>query len=208
MADSVHMTDCGLPGIKQIPYAMHACHFYPDRQSLVEALVPYFLAGLRSNERCIWIAADPLPADQALRELEAAAGGEVREALARDALRIIDSNRWYTETGGFKGDQVVARWLEEEQRALAEGYAGLRVTGNTSFLQAQDWEMFMEYERTVSSGLYGRRIVALCSYSLQQCNAHKATQVMHSHGCTFDRPDANWQVVAAREPDLRRPREP
>jgi hypothetical protein len=74
-AELPHLTDCGLPGISRIPYGLHACHFYPDRQRLVEALVPYFLAGLRNNERCLWVAAPPLDAADARRALEAAAGG-------------------------------------------------------------------------------------------------------------------------------------
>jgi hypothetical protein len=34
----------------------------------------------------------------------------------------------------LKGLDVIQFWLEEEERALAEGYNGLRITGNTSFL--------------------------------------------------------------------------
>lgn len=47
------LTDCGLPGIGEIPYGLHMCHFYETRDQLAAALVPYFAAGLRSGERCI-----------------------------------------------------------------------------------------------------------------------------------------------------------
>ena len=42
----------GHPHVSELPH-------YPDRERLVEALVPYFIAGLRNNERCLWVAAPP-----------------------------------------------------------------------------------------------------------------------------------------------------
>ena len=191
-AELPHLTDCGLPGISRIPYGLHACHFYPDRQRLVEALVPYFLAGLRNNERCLWIAAPPLPALEARQALEAAVGG----ALDSHAIRILDFDEWYASASGLNGLDIVRHWLEEEEKALAAGYSGLRITGNTSFLQPGDWATFMEYERAVSEGFAGRRIVALCSYPLASRSPQEVGEVMHTHECTFDRPDATWQVVA------------
>ena len=197
LAELPHLTDCGLPGISRIPYGLHACHFYPDRQRLVEALVPYFLAGLRNNERCLWVAAPPLDADDARRALEAAAGvGLIAEVIGSGGLRIFDFDEWYASASGLNGLDIVRHWLEEEEKALAAGYSGLRITGNTSFLQPGDWATFMEYERAVSEGFAGRRIVALCSYPLASRSPQEVGEVMHTHECTFDRPDATWQVVA------------
>jgi hypothetical protein len=48
----LHSTQCGLPGIDRVPFGMHACHFYRNRDDLIGALAPYFVAGLRANERC------------------------------------------------------------------------------------------------------------------------------------------------------------
>jgi two-component system, sensor histidine kinase PdtaS len=194
-AELPNLTDCGLPGIARIPYGLHACHFYPDRQRLVEALVPYFLAGLRNNERCLWVAAPPLPALEARQALEAAWDG-VGAAFDAGAIRILDFDEWYASAAGLNGLDVVQSWLDEEQKALAAGYNGLRLTGNTSFLQPGDWATFMEYERAVSEHFSGRRIVALCSYTLQGRSAREVGEVMHAHECVFDRPDATWQVVA------------
>ena len=193
MTAHAHLTDCGLPGIEQVPYGMHACHFYRDATELLDALVPYFRAGLRRNERCLWISAPPLPAKEAASAIQAAWEG-AHEALESGALRIFDFDQWYASAAHLKGLDVVKLWLEEEASALAAGYTGLRITGNTSFLRAQDWPTFMEYEHAVTARFAGRRIVALCSYSLRDCSASQADQVMRAHMCTFERPDKTWQV--------------
>ena len=95
------------------------------------------------------------------------------------------------------GLDVVQFWLEEEERALADGYSGLRITGNVTFFEPDDWSTFMEYERAVSAGFNGRRIVALCSYSLPGCTTQQMREVMHAHDCACERPDAAWQGVTA-----------
>src|SRR2546429_7915979 len=74
MANLSHITRCGLPGIEWVPFGMHACHFYSSTDQLVAALVPYAVAGLRGNERCLWGNAPLLPARQAGPALRAAFG--------------------------------------------------------------------------------------------------------------------------------------
>lgn len=188
------LTECGLPGIGRIPYGVHMCNFYRTREELAAALVPFFAAGLRHRERCIWITAEPLRAGDAKREL-AAAGLEVARAIAAGDLIVRDYSDWYAEAGTLRGNEVVALWLEEERRALADGYTGLRITGNVTFLRPEEWELFMEYEALVQQAFHGRRIVTLCTYHLERCGAAEVLDVMRRHSCTLDRPDHGWQVL-------------
>jgi hypothetical protein len=189
-----NLTDCGLPGIRDIPYGVHMCHFYERREDLAAALVPFFLAGLRNRERCIWITAEPLRAADARRALRDA-GFDVDAALAAGALTIRDFSAWYAENENLKGNQVVELWLAEEQRALADGYRGLRITGNVTFLKPADWPVFMEYEALVNQAFQGRRIVTLCTYSSRDCGAAEMLDVVHRHNCALDRPDEGWQIL-------------
>jgi hypothetical protein len=188
------LTDCGLPGIREIPYGVHMCHFYAQREDLAAVLVPYFTAGLRRNERCIWITAEPLRAAQA-REALCLAGVDADAAVAAGALTIRDFSDWYSEAGSLRGNDVVDLWLGEERRALAVGYSGLRITGNVTFLQPEDWPLFMEYEALVNQALQGRRIVTLCTYRHGSCGAAEVLDVTQRHNCALDRPDEGWQIL-------------
>jgi hypothetical protein len=189
-----HLTDCGLPGIRHIPYGIHMCNFYKTREDLVAALVPFFAAGLRNNERCIWITARPLHALEAIAELEKAVP-DACAAIASGALVVRDYDDWYAEAGSLRGNQVVDLWLAEENRALAGGYAGLRITGNVTFLRSEEWELFMEYEELVNKAFQGRRIVTLCTYSLDTCGPAEVFDVVRRHMGALERPDEGWQVL-------------
>ena len=190
------ITQCGLPGINRIPFGMHVCHFYRDRDELIAALAPYFIAGLRGNERCLWITAPPLPASEAVQVLRAAWDG-VDNAIHAGALRIIDFDRWYVSAGRLKGSEVAQVWLEEEERALADGYTGLRITRNTGFLEPADWPSFTEYEQTLSGLFENRRILTLCSYALAGCTDQQMSDVMRAHHFRLEHRDADWQVSSA-----------
>ena len=189
-----HFTECGLPGVREIPYGVHMCNFYRSKEELAAALVPYFAAGLRAGERCIWITAEPLRAPEAKAAL-AAAGLDVAAAIGRKALVVRDYDDWYAEAGALTGNQVVDLWLAEEARALKAGCAGLRITGNVTFLRPGEWDLFMEYEALVDKAFRGRRIVTLCTYHLEHCGATEVMDVTRRHTCTLDRPDQGWQIV-------------
>lgn len=199
MSQHSHVTPCGLPGIGPVPVGLHSCHFYSNRQQLIDALVPYTLAGLQANERCLLIASPPLPAHELIRELRKAWDG-VEDALNTGALRVLDFERWYLTAAGLKSEDLVQIWLQEEATALADGYTGLRISGNISFLTPEQWPAFMAYEKSVSTNFSNRRIVALCSYVLEDCTEDQKAQVMRAHVCAFERHDQHWHVVATGMP--------
>ena len=191
---SSYLTDLGLPGIRSVPFGLHMCSFFRTQEELAASLVPYFAAGLRNNECCVWITAPPLSAAVARAKL-AETGVDVEAAVKRGALIVRDHADWYAQAGSLLGNQVVELWLGEEARALAEGYNGLRITGNTSFVGPDDWELFMEYESLVEHAFRGRRILTLCTYTLEGRGASEILDVTRRHSCTLDRPDTGWQIL-------------
>ena len=188
------LTQCGLPGVDQIPYGIHMCHFYRERADLVEALVPFFTAGLHHNERCIWITAAPLEAADAKLELQKA-GVDTDAAIRGGALTIQGYGDFYLKARSMKSREVAELWLAEEQCALEQGYSGLRITGNASFITPDTWPDFMDYEEAVHKAFHGRRIISLCSYHVRRCGPGEIYDVMRRHSCVLNQPDAGWEIV-------------
>lgn len=172
------------------------CHFYRERADLVAALVPFFIAGLRSQERCIWITAEPLDSAGARLELQKT-GLDVDAAIRSGALTIQDYSEFYLKAREMKSSQVAELWLAEEERALEEGYEGLRITGNASFLTPETWPDFMDYEEVVHRAFHGRRIISLCSYHARRVSPAERLEVVRRHSCAIDQPDEGWQVTGS-----------
>jgi signal transduction histidine kinase len=188
-------TPSGISVLGDLPPGSHVGQFYWDEHDLLETLVPYFVAGLRQFERCIWVCSPPLCAAEA----RSALASVVRDLADRERagqISIFDHSEWYLERGHLSPDEVIEGWLAAEREALAAGYRGLRINGNTFWLQPEQWDAFADYEARVHSAFRNREIVALCSYPLSKCESHQVVDVLHNHGASLVRSaGGDWGLV-------------
>jgi len=187
-----HISSLGIPGLGAAPYGLHMCHFFPTRHELIQGLVPYFEAGIDHNERCIWVTSSPLPAQDAL--IEISKSPKLMQAATSGQLRVFDAVEWYGEPETLDAEQVIKRWIEMEQIALAAGFQGLRITGNTSFVPRTSWNQLMEYERKLHARIKDRRIIAHCAYLREQCGSVEVLEVVRCHHGSLDRTDDHWDL--------------
>ncbi|HKE25199.1 MAG TPA: PAS domain-containing protein [Bryobacteraceae bacterium] len=183
-----------ISAIGDIPWGTHLCQFYQDKQDLIDILVPYFKAGLENNEFCMWVTAEPLRSAEGKAAL--AANVENLEAyIANGQLEIVDTE-WYTGGGEFESDRVLQSWVDRLEAARRRGFAGLRLTGNPSWLERPEWHGFMEYEAAVD-GIFGqRRMLAICTYSLSKCDALQIMDVISNHKFALVKRAGKWEVIA------------
>ncbi len=184
----------GILTIGEADWGTHFCLFYRTPQDLIEILSPYFKAGLENNEFCMWVTSRPLQVAEAKRAL-AAVVPDLDDRLARDQIEIIDYREWYTPTGKFNSDSVLQGWVEKEQQALRRGLAGLRLTGNTFWLEEADWKAFTEYEAAVDSVIMQYRMLALCTYSLDRCGASEVIDVVNNHQFALTKRGGHWERI-------------
>jgi signal transduction histidine kinase len=184
----------GIPVLGQLLPGAHVGQLYSNQRDLVETLVPYFAAGLAQHERCVWVTAEPLDADQARAALAAVVPDlEARERAGEILIRSHEE--WYLRAGVLGTAEVIQSWLDAEQQALADGYRGLRISGNTFWLGPEGWEAFSEYEASCHAAFRGRNIVALCSYPLAKCGPHAIVEVLRNHGPSLVRAPSGWELV-------------
>ena len=186
----------GLPRLLQL--GDHLCQFFATADELGEVLVPYFKEGLERNEACIWITSGAYDKERALSDMRSAANS-FDKRYAAGQLKILAHDEWYLANGRLKTDDLVAKWLHEKDTALAAGYAGLRLSGNVSFLENADWPEFMAYERAVTEAFRDQPVAALCSYSQDQCSADMAIEVMDCHTFTLRRRSGHWDVFGLHD---------
>jgi C4-dicarboxylate-specific signal transduction histidine kinase len=124
--------------------------------------------------------------------------------LAKGQLQIFDANRWHASANGLDKNSAVQFWLQEEQKALSNGYQGLRSAVNPHSLYVDDWDNLMEYEVAVSDAIRNRRILMLCTYDSQKCQATSVLEAVRTHQHALDRRDVNWEIDSLiREETLR-----
>ncbi len=188
------MRHTGIDVIGDVPWGTHFCQFYETNHDLIETLVPYFKAGLEANEFCMWVTSEPLRGRAARAALKAAVP-DLDGRIRRGQIEIIDYKKWYVRSGKFSAEEVLAGWADKLEAALAKGYDGLRLSGNTFWLEKADWEDFRKYEEAVDNIIGRRRMMAMCTYSLQKCGASEIIDVVANHEFALIKRQGRWEII-------------
>jgi PAS domain S-box-containing protein len=192
------LRDSGLPIVGEVAWGAHFCQFYQTREDLLDILVPYFRAGLENNEFCMWIASQPLHAAQAKTAL-AAVIPDLDQRMAAGQIEILDYQQWYVLDGTFDADRVLRGWVDKLEAALRRGFEGLRLTGNTFWLEDRLWKEFSGYEGAIDSVIGRYQMLALCTYSLDKCGAFQVMDVVRNHQFALIRQDQKWEVLQSMQ---------
>jgi signal transduction histidine kinase/ActR/RegA family two-component response regulator len=193
----VEVRHTGINTLGDVPWGTHFCQFYQDKQELIDILVPYFKAGLENNEFCMWVTSEPLRSAEAKAAL-AANVENLETYIANGQLEILD-NEWYTIGEKFESDRVLQSWIDRLEAATRRGCDGLRLTGNTFWLEKPQWHGFMEYEATVDAIFEQHRILAICTYSLSRCGALQIMDVISNHAFALVKRAGKWDVIQSAE---------
>ena len=160
----------------------------------MDTLVPYFKAGLETNEFCMWVTSQPLEVEEAKEALRGAFP-DLDVYLERGQIEFIPYNQWYVKEGVFDSNRVLDGWVEKLNQALANGYDGLRLTGHTFWLEKEDWNDFFDYEEEVDRVLGNYQMVALCTYFLDSFNAAEIIDVVVNHQFALITREGKWELI-------------
>ena len=188
------MRSAGIDVVGDIPWGTHFCLFYDTKADLLETLVCYCKAGLQSQEFCLWVVAPPVTREDALEALRQAVPSFDRY-LPDGGIEIVPARDWYLQDGTFDLNRVIAGWNEALRRASARGYVGVRVTGDTAWLERKHWKDFCEYEDALNESIANQRLAVLCTYPLAACGAQEILDVARTHEFAVTKRRGSWEVV-------------
>ncbi|MBI2091586.1 MAG: MEDS domain-containing protein [Deltaproteobacteria bacterium] len=186
------LRNSGISVIGDIEWGSHFCQFYKTKED------PYFKSGLDNNEFCMWVTSDPLNTDEARSELKKSVKN-LQGFTDKGQLEIIPYSEWYIQNGRFESRRVLNGWVDKLNKASAKGFEGLRLTGNTLWLEKKDWRDFTDYEEAVNSVIGKYRMIALCTYSLERCGASEIIDVVNNHQFAIIKRDREWEIIESSE---------
>jgi len=77
----------------------------------------------------------------------------------------------------------------------ARGYAGVRLTGDTSWVTKKDWIPFCELEDGINQVIGNQHLAVLCTYSLAACGAYEILDAVRTHQFALARREGKWVVI-------------
>ena len=188
----------GIGAVGDVPWGTHFFMFYETKEDLLDTLVPYFKAGLEAGELCLWAVSEPLTEEEARTAMRRAVP-EFDRHLADRSIEIVRGKQCYYSGGVLDLQRALGTWAEQTDSALTRGYAGLRISASTAWLERKDWQAFCDYENEVNHSINNWRMTALCTYPLAGSTAAEILDVTRTHQFAIARRNNGWEMVETSE---------
>ena len=170
-----------LPSIACMRPGDHYCGIYRTDEDHRALVLDFIRQGCARNEKMLYIV--NLQTAAQLRARLDVAKLDVDALLERRQLVILTAKEAYLQSGQFEPDQMIRLLCEETDKALAEGYAALRVTGEMTWALAGEpgSERLVEYESKLNDYFPGSECYALCQYDRRRFDADMLLDILHTH---------------------------
>jgi len=161
-------------------------------------LVPYFKAGLESQEFCVWVLSEPVTEAEAWNALRETIP-ELDEYRADGSIEIFHARESYLKHGIFDMERLTRAWNDKLNRALDRGYEGMRVSGDAAWLERKDWSSLCHYEKVLNDSVVDQNVTALCTYPLATSGAADVLEVISTHQFAVALRNGSWELIETRK---------
>ena len=174
---------------QRVGLGAHVCAMHEEPSSgVLGTLGRAFLVGLRSNERCVYIA-PPESATEVRRGLEGA-GIDVATAEAEGRLVFVTDRDAVLKDGvEFDPEFLVEAIKSLFGETLESGYTGLRLSADVPWIShdVPGEDRIMEFEAMADEivNTPGTPLLAICQYRLSELDPEDSLEILERHPLTL-----------------------
>jgi len=186
----------GIDVIGDVSWGTRICLFYRNVEELLDILVPYFKAGLKNNEACLWITSEPLnkeAAEKALRKTVL----NLDKYLDNGQMEISSYSNWFYKAGSLDLTRMLESWFRKLKISAERGYDGLRCTFGMNWLEKKNWQPFIQMGRL--NGDAASRNLTICSIELDRCGASEIIDAVSAHQFALINRGGKWDSIEKYE---------
>jgi PAS domain-containing protein len=172
---------CSVHRIPDLGPGDHLCCLYETEEEHRAVLTPFLRQGFERDEKVVYVI--DVHTAEAILDYLRKDGLDVESYLARGQLTILSRDDAYTREGVFDPEKMIALLRAEMERALAEGYTALRVTGEMTWALRglPGSERLIEYEARMNEFFPGSKCLAICQYDRRRFDPAILLDVLRTH---------------------------
>lgn len=184
--------------LDRVNWGTHFCFLYKTKQDLLDLLIPYFKLGLENNEFCIWITSKNLSTSEAEKALEEAIPNFIK---LQNHIIICPYDAWYvlknnvSKEKTFDLDEVLKSWVENLNKALIEGFEGIRITGDLDWIKKKDLEKFVRYEIQKNDIISDYKMKTICTYPINKFTKLEIVNIANSHQIVISKVNGIYKIL-------------
>src|SRR6056297_560942 len=147
----------------------HIVLLYKKPAEILLASVSFIKTSLARNEKCLYIQGD-LNGEILLNELKEQIS-DLDFYIKKGQLQFLTKEETYALSNDFKAEEMIETLKTESTKALAEGYKGLAITGELSWVLnfENGKKEIIDYEWMLNKYIFNDYpVVAMCRYNLNK----------------------------------------
>jgi hypothetical protein len=164
---------------QRVPDGQHICYIYHDDTERRRVMSKYLESGLLAGEKVLYLADEMTPAEML----------ESLQTLGVDTMSpgldvVPAASTYCLSSGSFQPDEMLAVVREYHRQALAEGYTGLRGSGEMGWCLEDDRvdeTRLLEYEAKLSLLVAECPCTACCQYDARRLSGRTILDLMSVH---------------------------
>lgn len=166
----------------------HMCAMHEGVGGVLDTLSRMFLAGLRQNERCAYIA--PGESVAGVRRSLEEAGVDVADAESGGSLVFITEREQLLKDGAeFDPDYLIEAIKNLFGQTMEVGYTGLRLSADVPWISRDvpGEDRIMEFEAMADEVINnpGVPLLAVCQYRLSELDPEDSLEILERHPLTL-----------------------
>jgi hypothetical protein len=168
------------PPASRVDVGPHRCGLYSSEEERRDQLGPFLREGLQNREKILRFLNLPTP-ERILSDF-IGVGLPAHPYLQSSQFEILSAAK-VLGTGGFNAADLAARVEQARDRAIAQGYAGLRIAAELTWALSSliDAGRLAEFEGLLSSLVARGRCSALCQYNVYRLERSTLERLHKSH---------------------------
>ena len=166
---------------KYLKKGNHLVLLYNSTDEMIDVISEYIIKSLKNDEKVIYI--------DSLNEKEILINHlikqiNIKKYINRGQLLFLEKSKAYSESGEFIPDKMIALLQKNAKQAISEGYNGIAITGELSWVLEYDdgIERIIEYEWKLNERVFGKfPVSAICRYNMNHFSNHLLINIIQLH---------------------------
>ncbi len=159
----------------------HVTLLYQSEPEHRSVMTRFVRQGLERGEKVVYVADTHTP--ETIINYLRSDRMDVAAYLDRRQLVFLTPEETYTEGDTFDASRTRAIITREAERTLAEGFAGLRATGETTWVLSEldSTDRLLKYERELTEVASANRILMVCQFERDRFDPTFMLDILHTH---------------------------
>ena len=166
---------------RRLSVGEHGCGLYASEDDRRAQMTPFVREGLLHGQRVLYFLERPTP-ERILGDFHAA-GFSAPTLLQNGQLQVLSASKLREARGGLDPQDVIARMTQSVEKAVAQGYDGLRILCDMTWALSSllDSDRLVDFEIQLASLAAGGRCAALCQYNVYRFELGPLHQIRKNH---------------------------